>query len=189
MKFYYTGALHAEDAQVNPENSLGGFISSTIIPNDLLANLFTDISLFSLDKLPRETKGVILENDSIDDLENVIVYFEYPTDALCKLEIAAVTLVDNNLMERLSNSKSLPYQATFHEANGLINAVNLGNLVAGAKIGIWLKRTFNTVVKKTPTQLYADYVAGTTELKEEKIKLCIDWNIDESSSSGSSSSI
>jgi hypothetical protein len=91
-------------------------------------------------------------------------------------------------MENIDNSESLPYQGEFHEADGEENAVNLGNLQTNGMLGIWLKRSIVSTVKKTNDQLYDDFVNGVVQSQREDIQIKLDWQLSEENSDSSESS-
>lgn len=121
MRFFYTNAFRALEAQGNADKSLGGFISSSPVPNGQLNNLFADISTFTIDHNVREVKGLALKNVLGKAVDNVTFKYKYPKGFSSKIEVAfvAVTLDDCNraVMEQIANVRSLPVYAEFHEAN------------------------------------------------------------------------
>lgn len=143
MKLFYTGAKLNGEVQYDPELSLGGFISSTEIENDVAGNLFSDITEMAKSSPNAEHKLIALKNDTGGDLTNVTLHFEYPAEPAAKLLIGAIvpTLVSGAyVFNSIQSSKSKPNGITFYEADGILNAVNLGNLADGEYLGLWLRR-------------------------------------------------
>jgi hypothetical protein len=220
MIFYYSGSEFFNATQNNVEKSLGGFLSSSPVPNQSLNNVFSDISKISKEQGLVETKAIVLKNTSGNDVTNVNLYQNYQTggknytiaptvtitgdgtgatatatisngkitsfnvvfggigytwakvtltngdgvggvgkanitagaistidvgsDALGKIEWAAVSLVGGQKMEKILNFRSCPYVATFNEPNGQANQILLSNsFVKNDVIGLWVRRTIS----------------------------------------------
>ena len=95
MKLFYTGAATFDAEQKEKDKSLGGFKASTLIPNDLLGNLFGDLSMYTLDEKLRETRAIIFLNDSGATLDDLFIHFDKATGALGTYEVAAVAIAPN----------------------------------------------------------------------------------------------
>lgn len=148
MQFYYTGSITYLGTQNDPSQSLGGFISATLVPNDQLNNLFSDLSWQTVVSKRPETRGLILKNTLGTDAIGVTFGYIYPANPTFKIEVAFVTLNPSNpqVIEKIPNSQASPYAATFTEANidpshSIDNSVSIGDLLNGASIGLWLRRT------------------------------------------------
>lgn len=148
MNIYYTGAPEPEASQFKPELSLGGFKSNSKVMINKLNALFSDVSYLTKSNEYSNCKGFIVENDSVEDIFDVMISYEYPVKSNYKLEIAIVGLIapDYNKMEVIENSRTIPYFAEFVEANVdqiklIDNSINIGDLKAGKSIGLWLKLT------------------------------------------------
>lgn len=182
MKLYYTGAKESGDAQPDPQKSLGGFVSSSFVNNGELGNLFSEISQYTIEKKLREIVGLVLVNESGSTKTGITLWFEYPSGAYAKMKVAIVQLTENidgdSILEKVANRRSLPYYATFYEANGEDNALSLPDMLADAKLGIWLVREIDTDAVNaltTDETLLARFAAGETLNTEELVHLKIDW--------------
>ena len=175
MKLYYTVISKPEDPQTRPDLSLGGFKSSTIVPNNKLSNLFGDISSYSVRENQYEYIALALVNDSAIDITDITVYFEYPTDRQKDLEMAFVNFNASEEMEFIPNPYSQPYVAAFNAADGVVNAINIGGLLAGAKIGIWFKRIINTANVSDAYSNASLEANGNPVEANEEITLVMDW--------------
>lgn len=182
MKLYYTGAEEYNAAQSDPDKSLGGFLSSTQTPNDLMNNLFGDISKYTIDKKLREAKALILKNDTGSAVTNLNFYFDIPSDTYCKFEIAAVTITpdaDGNVfMENITSFRGTPFSGNFTEADGVANQVLLSaSLADGGYLGLWLRRTIKDDVKDNFScdQLYTDHQAGNELPESGYVDIVLDW--------------
>lgn len=190
MKFYYTTSGEVESSQRKKSSSLGGYKSSTVIPNDDLNNLFGDITPFGITQNKPIYIGVMLKNETGSDATGITFYFDYPTDpqiAYSKLEIAIVSLAQdaegNYYMEHVDTQYSKPYNATFQESNGVGDSISLPDMVADSMLGMWIKRTIDIEAINTD---YEDYISKPTgsdlyvqkELDiEDSIDIVIDYTI------------
>ena len=141
MRFLYTGSKQYLSEQFNPEKSLGGFCSNSVIPNRK-NNIFSDVSYFSRINEVEECKAVIIENNSENTLTDVSLGYVYDKE-LYDIQIAIVSLNSENSMELISNSKNLPYYANFFDASieeNLDNSYVFSEIVPNGKYGIWIKR-------------------------------------------------
>jgi hypothetical protein len=152
MKFLYTGAEHTNCQQIDPELSLGGKVSDTIIPNDLAQNIFSVASYLSIQQKKRETKLIALLNDDPSKTATLITLnfgvngdescSEDSNGSIANYQIAFVSPNEENCFEKLSNAAALPYYATFQPiVSG--QPISLPDLAPGEYLGIWLMRTYN----------------------------------------------
>lgn len=87
-------------------------------------------------------------------------------------EIAAVT-VNNDKIESVNDSKSLPYVGTFTKANGIANRVLLVNSMLDlGQIGLWIIRNVSIKPKTACEDLEAE---KENQLKIETMNLVIDY--------------
>jgi hypothetical protein len=190
LRLYYSGSRTYLGIQGKKELSLGGFPSSTVIPNDQQNNLFSSITQYAIQNELREVIAIILKNESDSELSNIEFYFDAPENAIGKFQIAAVALsLDSKnqyAMEEIGNNQSLPYSAEFHEATGIENAVSLGPLGANKMLGLWIKREIDATIK-TDDEMWTDYINETVILNKETVSLMFNETIVEDSSSSSSS--
>lgn len=218
MQFFYTGAEFFNSVQTNIDKSLGGYLSSSLVPSQSMNNLFSDVSKTAKEQGIIETRAIVLKNTTGSTKTAVNLYHNYPkggsnytipptvtikgdgsgalvtanisggkitsftivsggsgytyakvilnngdgvggngiatitstsissvavgSDALVKLEWAAVSLVGGQKMEKISNFHSTPYVGTFNEPDGISNQILLSNsFIANDVIGLWIRRT------------------------------------------------
>lgn len=131
MLLYLTGAdislaKSEENPQTDAARSLGGFISSTPVPNAALNGLFDTISSYTLSKRPKETIAVALINrldKAVDDVELKIITDE---DNVAEFKIAAVVVSsDRYQMEQIANRYQEPMAAEFHNVDFFRAAVDI----------------------------------------------------------------
>ena len=62
--------------QQNVSYSLGGFASSTTIPNDMFGKLFDELSVNTIKNARNEYRAIVLHNDSQEVAKGVKIWFE-----------------------------------------------------------------------------------------------------------------
>ncbi len=121
MMLYLTGATSSvkksEDvAQTDVSKSLGGYISSSSVPNGSLNVLFDSVSLKTIKDKPKETICIGLVNKFEQSVRNVSLKIVSGQDDICRFKVAAV-LADKNLcVEHIPNRYSEPINAEFYDA-------------------------------------------------------------------------
>jgi len=159
MQLLYTGAETPNAQQTNPNLSLGGYVSATVVNLTRANALFGDISYLSKYNKTPITRGFVLKNDSTDNATGVLVGYEYTPNNGYKLEVAFATLAQPDQMEQIMSQGDTPYYAEFSEANLSTvnpifdNSVNVGTIAAGASLGMWLRLTPNAGTKSCETLL------------------------------------
>lgn len=189
MILLYTGSNIPDAPQLNAEKSLGGFVSSTPIPNSRLSNLFSGISKSVILNQKKEIKLIALRNTTGSIINNLQIYTNNKNKSFL-LQIAAVAsgVNSNNelVFEQVQDGESLPYQATLTSNEGITNALNIGTLAVGQTIGIWIYRSLditkypefiNQVVQTAPlsTSDLVTILQSKTIDTEEDIDLVIKW--------------
>ncbi len=176
MRFLYSGATAYLLPQNNISLSLGGFVSSTIVPNGRLNSLFSDGSYKAAKFGSVETKALILENETQAGVTGVTFGYQYSVDPDFKIEVAVVTLSNNQSMEQLESIRDTPYYGTFYEANvdpdnNIDNRLDLGDIAAGSRLGIWIRRTQFKHTNDIPTDfsVITDQIVNSVSFK-------LDWN-------------
>lgn len=122
MMLYLTGASNSlvksnEAPQTDVSKSLGGYISSSIVPNGSVNSLFDMISLNTLKNKPKETMAIALINKFDKTVSDVEIKIVTKKDAIGKFKIAAVNVSEDYLMEHIDNRYSEPIQAEFHDVD------------------------------------------------------------------------
>lgn len=190
FELYYTGASEFLAEQSDPTISLGGFISCTLLPNDIVGNLFDTLSqsLISLNKY--QTRVIAVKNDTGSDITGLNAYFILPIDSEGNPENEAEyqigyqqPQVDSNTgdlkLENLASQFALPFMETsFQMANGVSQAIQLPDLSNQSYLGIYIRRrpTAETVAGFDTDTLQDIFDGDITLNKEEQISLVFDWN-------------
>lgn len=183
IKFYYTVQSGYLNAQINPDDSLGGFLSSTPIPNGELNKLFSQLPLTqSYNPDYFDLRAVMMHNEAKVSLAKLKLWFEIPDNAFSSYEVAVITPntdCDGKVfMESISGPQGLPYYAEFHNVSGVDNTIDLGTLKAGQYLAIWIKRKINSVnfLNQQSCDKLHDMFDKKIEIEKiEKIKLRMTW--------------
>lgn len=166
MILYYSGAQTPNTPQPDYEKSLGGFVSSSPVPNGGINSIFSNISQLTLEEGAVETRAIFLKNTTGVAL-NLNLWLEYLADTGMKFEVAFVEPNEQGGMEAIITSKHIPYNAAFLEPVAT-DPVELA-LGIDELLGIWIKRTV-TSRSFTPDELFEafevqDYVEKHLEVR------------------------
>lgn len=184
----YSGADSNSKAQNDPLKSIGGYISSSAVPNGSINNIFPPITRRHIKEQLIDTRLIVLKNDATA-LTAVKIWTE--KDNLATFKIAAVApgadSCSKPLFESLVDGHSIPMQASLAAKEGEGAALVVGNIAANQIIGIWIQRDvdvtkFNEldgvqgIESLTNDELEELLIANpiTTKVYDEP-KLIIDW--------------
>ena len=122
MMLYLTGAANSlakssEAPQTDANKSLGGYVSSTIVPNGYINELFDMISLSTLKNKPKETIAIALINKFDFAVSNVEIKIVTRKNYIGKFKVAVTEIGEDYLMEHIDNRYSEPMQAEFHDVD------------------------------------------------------------------------
>lgn len=178
MILLYTGAKVYNVAQNSYLKSLGGYISSTVVPNNNLANLFSDVSLLGMQNGVIETRAIALKNITGSTVNNVYLYHTYPvTDAKAKIEWAPITIPNSQSIEEINSASSQPYNVSaWYEPVGVSNKILIANSIPNnGVLGLWVRRTLVSPdpANAIPANQLESYLAGLS--KTESIQVSIDY--------------
>jgi hypothetical protein len=183
MILLYTGADTPDVPQINADKSLGGYVSSTQVPNGRLANLFPSISKSDVKNKRSLIRMVALKNTTGAEVTGVTLQTD-SANSHVKLKLAAVAPVldanNNPVFESVQDGGSLPYQAVldYHEAGLTIDIESIAN---NAVIGIWILREiddtkFPELTTKATGKELADLLEAAQANGEESISLQISYS-------------
>ena len=122
MLLFLTGANSSlaktsENSQTDPSKSLGGFVSSTVVPNAAMNSLFDLISSYTLEKRQPECVAIALINKFENiNATNVKLRIVTQPENEATFKVAAVTLDSNYAMEHIANRYQKPFIGEFHDA-------------------------------------------------------------------------
>lgn len=187
MRLYYTASSQPEAVQTKPHLSLGGFKSGSQLQNSQIGNLFSDITPVTINNFNQNRYiGLVLKNETASTVNNVKLWFAYPTGCYIKLRVSAVDMVQdsdgNYQMEHIGVATSKPLSGDFYEAT--VDAkVDLGSLTAGEQIGIWIERELLfEVIKEQQSAVYEPDPALENRFKEvelnklDTVEIFISWD-------------
>ncbi|MEG1462126.1 MAG: hypothetical protein RSC48_03370 [Anaerorhabdus sp.] len=118
-------AKSADNPQSDVNRSLGGYISSTPVPNAAINSLFDLISSYTLEKRQKETIAIGLINQLDKAVKDVELKIVTDPDNEATFKIAAVSVGSNYLMEQIANRYQEPMSAEFHDASFYRAAVDI----------------------------------------------------------------
>jgi hypothetical protein len=150
---YLTGAgASLAKTSSNPQSdagkSLGGYISSTPVPNSALNTLFDLLSAYTLEKRQKETIAIGLINQFDYPVKDVELKIVTNDDNEAIFKVAAVSVDPTNyLMEYISSRYQEPLNAEFYDASFYRASVEFevkSSAIAGEEIVLY---PFNVVVE------------------------------------------
>ena len=147
MLLFYTGPDQPLGVQKSPEKSLGGFISSSIVPNSQLNNLYSTLTKSDVDNNYSVIRILALTNITNSPITGITIYPVLPVGSYIDIQLAVVLpfldSCSNPNFERLSSDTSLPYYADFQDYTQSSPLVYSTPLAAGASLGLFILRKIN----------------------------------------------
>jgi len=177
LVIHYTGAQSLNYAQTDPNKSLGGYKSSSPMPNGINGNLFSEVSYKSEHEGIKECRGVTLTNDGNEELTTVQVYFDWDTaPTKTKWYVAVVTLDANFAMKKIQYPQEIPVGVTFVEATTTNKVSVAASLPVGSSVGLWVQREVISLDDQTEVTCseLESYLENAP--KEEVVKLSFDFD-------------
>lgn len=138
LKFILSGGA----ANTDPNAALGGIISATEVVDDVLNNLFDNVSGAEHAAGDINYRCIYVKNNSAVIAYNTKIYISTNTPAADDtIEIGKDLAGLNATADTIANESIAPDPAvTFSSADGYVNAINLGDIPAGQVYAIWIKR-------------------------------------------------
>lgn len=143
MILYFTGSDTFNGVSI-PSKSLGGYVSSTLVPNESLNGIFGAISEYGKTITKAQYIILVILNDSEATYTNVRVWMDrtdfgdsdtldapYARMKIAEMEVEADDCADLVTTERLPGSYSKPFTVTMVEAEGEENALDFADIEAG----------------------------------------------------------
>jgi len=137
LKFYLSGG--SENS--NPNLSLGGYCSTTEIPNNILHNLFDKVTGDESAAGDTEYRAIYVKNThgSIT-LENAYVWIKTNTPGGDSVQIGKEASGGDG-KQSVANESTAPDGITFGDCSSKATGLALGDLAPGAVYMIWIKRS------------------------------------------------
>lgn len=156
MNLLYTGALAPDQPQPQPQQSIGGFVSSSLVMNGTIGNLFSDLSPSDVKNSTTFTRMIALKNTTgvtVNDLEIFTVFASEEYEIKIAGVMPAIDTTCNRVFfEQLQNQNSIPFQSQL-EVGDEDNPILLEQFEAGEVLGIWLSLSKKTGSNSSPTPL------------------------------------
>lgn len=186
MKIFYTGSsafLGDSSAKI----SLGGYISSTEVPNDFLQNVFDLVSLYGEQQKKPAYAVLALYNDSTQTASDIGAYWDYPDESSDSSEqdvieasfaiAGAAVIVDDcgNLGYQKIKQGASPYGVTFVEAD-IDNPLVIPDMAPETYYIVVLRRTLHPV-QKSDVELEAISKGLLQPDTREDVVLKIDYEL------------
>lgn len=116
MKLLFSGAKYLNGEQKESNLSLGGFMSSTAVPNSKLNAIFSDLSMYDLQNKVVNCIALFIYNDTLLPIENLTlqqVYEQYQGKYtnLADFDFAVVEVASNGSIELIGSNFEEPFYA------------------------------------------------------------------------------
>lgn len=135
-------------AQPDPDDSIGGFMSTTAIVDATEENLFANLTGDQNAASEVHYRGVMVLNDHLTlALENAVVWIsaEVAGGADAAIAVAAEGVVDRDSastqIERITDQEDTPATVTFSAPTTKGTGLSLGTIPAQDAAGLWVRRT------------------------------------------------
>lgn len=188
MVLFYTTTVGYNVEQPNPDRSLGGYKSSTMVVNDDFGNMFDELSIMTLKSGRDEYRAIILKNEYDTVAEHVKVSISSPSDAVCTYKLGigvlnGVNKYNQSYMEHVLTINNKPFHTQFVDMNEGVE-LDLGTLKPGQEIGLWVcrhvdkeaaRKQYETICEPDPTDPTGRMYRPITHPKVESINLVISW--------------
>lgn len=137
MMLYLTGASSSSKNNEAPQDdamkSLGGYISSSPVPNAALNTLFDLVSIKTIKEKNKETIAIGLVNKFDIPVSDVSLKIVSEQDNICDFRVAATSVDKNHCMEHISNRYAEPINAKFYNATFFRGSVDVEIITPGVK--------------------------------------------------------
>lgn len=136
MKLYLSGAQVFKGEQRDVNQSLGGFMSSTPVPNKKLNGIFADVSLFNLKEKTQNVLAIFLYNEGAEAITNITIQNIYQVQLgkyinQCDFEFAAVEMNENGTIELIGSQFEEPFYAEWFDCESRYEDCSLKLLAPG----------------------------------------------------------
>lgn len=190
IQLLYSGARILSGSS-EPSKSLGNYPSNIEVQNNLIGNLFGDLSRYVINLNRDEVRAIVIKNIGISTLTNLKVWVEYPDDGDSEptqtndatIELGPVALVpddcgDPKFPSSVTSAFATPYGVIFTGNEGEINALSLPDLPSGDIAGLWIKRKLRSSTQQplSDEDLTAILEGSLIPSTQEDIKLIFSWD-------------
>lgn len=142
---FYTGAVQNGAIQEDPSKSLGGWISSSQIQNNVFDNLFGKIDYNQVKNDLKPIRVIAFHNSSTTPIAKLRVWVEHESTSFATYKIGLVlNSIDPtcNLpyFEQIRNQFGEPFYCELKDVENEVNSVFIDNVPAGQYVGIFVQR-------------------------------------------------
>lgn len=161
IKKYLSGG----SSNTNPNEALGGAISSTEIVDDTLNNLFDKVTGSESEVGSIEYRAFFVKNtNATKTYEDAKIYIS--TNTASADTIVHIALADEavgvSTIETIANEDTPPVGPTFSAPSSYATALSIGDIAPGAMKGIWVRWTVSALASAVLDEATI-MVAGDTE--------------------------
>lgn len=129
FQLFYTGSELALTTQTHAPDSLGGFVSSSPIPNGSLGNLFDALSKYSQELGGSEVRAVALINTSNAAIASPLsLWFNYPSSGVTVFSLPAAEGQSYFLIDAEKIKLTIPVSAVDTQFQLLSQRISLGKM-------------------------------------------------------------
>lgn len=142
IRLYYSGAPKALESQNNPIDSLGGFISNSLVGNNKSNSIFSNLTTSKDNE--EETKLIVLKNEGATISSEIKIWVDHSDLEYSEIFIAGVIPFEDNCsnlkFENIQSSNDTPIYAEFEKFDSVNNALLIDSFESNSYIGLWMNR-------------------------------------------------
>jgi hypothetical protein len=180
----YTGSQQFQSPQYDAAASLGGFISNTSIPNNMVNNIFSCESYLGIKDKQSNVRCIILK--ATQSHSNLLIGV-YPDDTNDNFDIRLGFVVlgeDTQFTEQITSEDGTPFTVSFNDIVYMTSPSDTENMFEvtssiseGRMIAIWIKRTLKDNYDGNP-DLVAEIAEAKSSLEQDSIMSGFDLIMD-----------
>jgi len=182
MQLFYTVVNLEGQPNGDPNFSLGGFCSSSIVPSESMGSVFGGLSEYALEKKKPQYICICLKNVFPHSVKNILFWLDFDDEQYyqCKYRVG-FSLPNNRQFENVPSIFAKPVYVEFDTAHGMNDAIELPNMQPDDVIGVWFERRINddnseVIGRSNPDWLFEN--RERTKLKEEWFDIKIKFDED-----------
>jgi hypothetical protein len=145
IKIYYTGATKHDLVQNQPFESLGGTVSTSVVPNSRTNSLFGQAPRLPDLGMENEYIGIVIENNTGSDISSLNIHIDKSANNTCEFDFCIVSVNEYEdcpgvfYIEQIPDKHSKPMVGNFNEYSSL-DPAEVEDFLKDMKLGIWIRR-------------------------------------------------
>lgn len=151
LLLFYTSATSYLGLQTKAVNSLGGFVSSSMVQFDSMHNIFGELSMYNFSRVPNNTRCLAFQNMHDQPIKKISIWCEFLNQYPVANILAGLSMPSNKgegfFFEKIARQYDVPMYVRFKNIVGEQNelVVDLGEnaINPSGYLGLWLRRTPN----------------------------------------------